>query len=149
MCPPPGVLGRGRRTAIHTTWQTDDRLNGIVLLDQIGSLLKLSPETVTFQCHYRYRENGLRIAPGHTDSHLADVESQPSPRAHVAPRSHELAGDRRQGGVDLANVLSASLREGTYLPAPLLRADIPIDTTKEPDGVAHGGRWAGGRDNGW
>ncbi len=30
----------------------------------------------------------------------------------------------------------------------VLSADIPIDTTKEPDGVAHGGRWAGGRHNG-
>ena len=30
----------------------------------------------------------------------------------------------------------------------VLSADIPIDTTKEPDGVAHGGRRAGGRDNG-
>ena len=34
------------------------------------------------------------------------------------------------------------------LTGQVLSADIPIDTTKEPDGVAHGGRRADERDDG-
>ena len=55
-------------------------------------------------------------------------------------------------GLDLkAGGRAASQTEALagLLTGQVLRADIPIDTTKEPDGVAHGGRWAGGRDNGW
>lgn len=31
----------------------------------------------------------------------------------------------------------------------VLCADVRVDAAKDPHGVAHGGRWAGGRDNGW
>ena len=30
----------------------------------------------------------------------------------------------------------------------VLCPDVRVDATKNPHGVAHGGRWAGGRDNG-
>ena len=83
----------------------------MVLLDQVGSLLKVGAETITFQRHHRYRENRLLVAPGDADPHPADVEGQPSSRTHVVSDSDEPACEGLQGGVDLAGVLPAALRD--------------------------------------
>ena len=67
--------------------QTDNDLRGIILLDEIGGLIEVSPVTIAAKRGQRHGEDGLGVATGNAHPHRADVESQPDTRTHASSRT--------------------------------------------------------------
>ena len=54
--------------------QTDDYLEGTVLLDEVNGLVEISTITVPPESYHRKRQDRVLIATSDTDTRLSDVE---------------------------------------------------------------------------
>ena len=74
--PLAGVPGRARAAAAHVLGQTDDHLEGTVLLDEVNGLVEISTITVPPESYHRNGQNRVLIATRDTNTRLPDVEGE-------------------------------------------------------------------------
>ena len=74
--PVAGVPGRARAATAHALGQTDDHLEGTVLLDEVNGLVEISTITVPPESYHRNGQNRVLIATRDTNTRLPDVEGE-------------------------------------------------------------------------
>ncbi len=74
--PSAGIPGRARAAAAHVLGQTDDHLEGTVLLDEVNGLIEISTITVPPESYHRKRQDRVLIATSDTNTCLSDVEGE-------------------------------------------------------------------------
>ena len=74
--PVAGVPGRARAATTHALGQTDDHLEGTVLIDEVNGLVEISTITVPPESYHRNGQNRVLIATSDTNTCLSDVEGE-------------------------------------------------------------------------
>ena len=74
--PVAGVSGRARAATAHALGQTDDHLEGTVLVDEVNGLVEISTITVPPESYHRNGQNRVLIATSDTNTCLSDVEGE-------------------------------------------------------------------------
>ena len=74
--PVAGVSGRARAATAHALGQTDDHLEGTVLIDEVNGLVEISTITVPPESYHRKRQDRVLIATSDTNTRLPDVEGE-------------------------------------------------------------------------
>ena len=72
--PVAGVPGRARAATAHALGQTDDHLEGTVLIDKVNGLVEISTITVPPESYHRKRQDRVLIATSDTNTCLSDIE---------------------------------------------------------------------------
>ena len=81
--PGAGVSGRARAATAHALGQTDDHLEGTVLIDEVNGLVEISTITVPPESYHRKRQDRVLIATSDTNTCLSDVEGE----SHSGPEA--------------------------------------------------------------
>ena len=81
--PVAGVSGRARAATAHALGQTDDHLEGTVLIDEVNGLVEISTITVPPESYHRNGQNRVLIATSDTNTCLSDVEGE----SHSGPEA--------------------------------------------------------------